>query len=297
MATALQAAQEDLESKQLLPCLREPDFIYVIRKHIEEYKNEDIFFHNRNRLRKVNQLLLDLVDLHATHDKDLLAKGEGIKDKLESCIDSIHQDYISGHFAKAKNYLWNGQSRLVTHLREAQMQLTKAKLIPQYSYHEFVRPIIRDHLIIIANNLKGSFIFPAGSDKQEIDTFTNDLISEINAAATPVAAEAILKTSIINLQLAAKDNLYDRYRHDFAKKLITLLNILQQAEMLTVSSEFATFLNSMGQQAQNLKNDRLKLEQEMGIQLPSTPAQMAKYAAFIKDKAEGLKKRALGLGS
>lgn len=296
MANALQSAQEDLVSKQLLPSLREPDFITVIKRHLEEYKNEDIFFHNRNRLRKANQLLLDLVDLHAADDKDLLEKGEGIKDKLEACIDSIHHDYLKGYFAWISNYLWNSQSRLVTHLRAAQMQLTKAKLIPQYSYHEFVRPIIRDHLIIISNNLKDSFIFPAGSDKQEIDTFTSDLIREINSAATPIAAEAILKTSIINLQLAAKDSLYDRYRHDFSKKLITLLNVLQQAELLTVSSEFAAFLNSMGQQAQNIKNDRLKLEQEMGIQLPSTPVQMGKYAAFIKDKAEGLKKRSLNLG-
>lgn len=289
MATALRAVQEDLQHKKLLPNIGEPQFLKIIRQQIDLYKSDDLFFHNRKRLRKANQLLIELATIDARDDKGLTEKQENIKDALENCINGIVSDYESNYITKITCYLWDRQSRLVMHLRAAQSQLVSAKLIPEYSYSEFVKPIICSHLRIIACNLKKSFVFPAGNIEREIDELISEVVGTVYSAVTPVAAETILKTTIIRLKQDADEQWFDRYRKDLADKLVMLLNLLQQAQLLTVSSEFADFLNGMGKGGQENLDMRMKLEKEIGIKLPNDPKKMREYVALTSAHAETLK--------
>ncbi len=258
---------------------------------INQYLNDDIFYHNRKRRILAQQLLTQLrADNLAYNEGESLQKKYKMRTTLEKFIKKIDEDFKNTHFFS--KYYTSKRSRLSTNLEIIKEVLIRNNYLSALELESQVKQPIN----------KTIKLFIQGNTNPTIARDINTLMTTIQEAQTPHAIEAILEAHIRSyLECANQSDLLTLLKNlltgteniyfTLALKLESALLDWQANNILPAASGYKTFLQTLATHRQNNENDLQRLENQYKIKIPRTPKDMQTQANTIQQKASNLLKR------
>ncbi|MGA2655204.1 MAG: hypothetical protein ABSF18_04420 [Gammaproteobacteria bacterium] len=210
-----------------------------IEHAITQYLQDDIFYHNRKRLVKAKQLLMQLrADISAhTPDQNLQQKYK-LRTTLDAYISQIDADFNNTFFFSKYR---KKRSRLACGLEVMKSHLIASNALSALELEQDVKkPIIQK----ISDILNTQSIIDI-----ELIREMNTLINAIKEAQTPHAIESILSGHIRSYMQS------QGVRVQIAEDLNRALVSWHASNLLPSCSEYKSFLTQLASERQTIEND------------------------------------------